>query len=150
MESSKENNSKYLADSVLLVGAAESVWAGGTALVNIQIGVTQKLKLRMQQLGMDSLESVFITDSDIRHIKRSHSDKEETRGQLNVTPEDFATIPEILNDFDSCDYSESDKLGNKKFLLTKEIDNVYYLVTIQRGKKKLAIKTMWKKPGASC
>ena len=32
----------------------------------------------------------------------------------------------------------------------KVIGETYYVVTIQRGKKKLQIKTKWKKPGASC
>ena len=56
----------------------------------------------------------------------------------------------MLNDFDTCEHTDTDKFGNKKFLLTKDISGVYYVVTIQRGKKKLEMKTMWKRPGASC
>lgn len=38
------------------------------------------------------------------------------------------------------------------FLLRKDIDGNVYVVTIQRGKRKLQIKTMWKenRSGASC
>ena len=137
-------------ESSVLVGAAQSVWAGSDAVVTIQIEVADKLRAEMAGYGIDPLELVFITDSDIRHIKRSHTGKEESRGQLEISPADFAFIPEVLNEFDTCEHSDTDKLGNKKFLLTKHIEGVYYIVTIQRGKRKLEIKTMWKRPGASC
>ena len=137
-------------DSALLVGAAESVWAGSRAIVTIQIDVSEKLRSFMEDHGIDPLEMVFITDSDIRHIMKQHSSCEEERGQVGIEPKDFTWLPEVLNDFDTCEYTDTDKLGNKKFLLTKQIDDVYYVVTIQRGKKKLEVKTMWKRPGASC
>ena len=104
----------------------------------------------MAEQGIEPLETVFITDSDIRHIKRKHSGKEAERGQLTVAPADFRFLPDVLNDFDTCEHVDTDKLGNKKFLLTKRIDDVFYVVTIQRGKRKLEVKTMWKRPGASC
>lgn len=78
--------------------------------------------------------------------------KSPTPGQLAVRPDDFARIPAVLNEFDSCEHTDTDKLGNKKFLLKKSMQDMVYLVTIQRGKRKLEIKTMWKAklPGASC
>lgn len=57
-------------ESSLLVGAAQSVWAGSKALVTIRIGVSEKLCEAMREHGIDLLESVFITGSDIRHIMR--------------------------------------------------------------------------------
>lgn len=137
-------------DSALLIGAAQSVWDGSDATVTIKIGVTAKLRSFMAEQGIEPLETVFITDSDIRHIKRKHSGKEAERGQLTVAPADFRFLPDVLNDFDTCEHVDTDKLGNKKFLLTKRIDDVFYVVTIQRGKRKLEVKTMWKRPGASC
>lgn len=136
----------------LLVGAAESIWQGSDAKVNIGIDVSEKLIEAMKPYLEAPLELVFITDSDMRHIKRKHGSTEEARGQQTITPADFACIPGVLNDFDTCDLVDTDKLGNKKFLLQKNIDNDVYVVTIQRGKKKLQIKTMWKinRSGASC
>ena len=87
-----------------------------------------------------ALENVFITDSDIRHIKRKHGTNEEERGQVAVKPSDFGRIPTVLNEFDTCEHTDTDKLGNKKFLLTKNMGHTVYLVTIQRGKRKLEIK----------
>ena len=137
-------------ESALLVGAAQSVWDGSEAVVTIQIGVAAKLRSKMAEYNIGPLDSMFITDSDIRHIKRKHASKEAERGQLPILPADFAFLPDVLNDFDTCERADTDKLGNKKFLLTKDVSGVYYVVTIQRGKKKLEIKTMWKRPGASC
>ena len=137
-------------DSSLLVGAAESVWSGSRSLVTIQIEVSEKLREHMEQYGILPLESVFITDSDIRHIVKRHAGQEESRGQLTIEPSDFSCIPVVLNDFDTCEHSDTDKMGNKKFLLTKQVGDLFYVVTIQRGKKKLEVKTMWKRPGASC
>lgn len=137
-------------ESAILVGAAESVWAGSNAIVKIQIEVSSKLKNFMAIQGIFPLETVFITDSDIRHIMKRHTSREEERGQLEILPSDFSLLPEVLNDFDSCKHSDTDKLENKKFLITKQIGDVYYVVTIQRGKRKLEVKTMWKMPGASC
>ena len=136
----------------LLVGAARSVWSGSDARIKIGIDVGRKLALEMEPFFSEGLELVFITDSDIRHIKRSHGDLEKQRGQLDITPDDFALIPKVLNEFDGCEHTDTDKLGNRKFLIRKNVGNQVYLVTIQRGKKKMQIKTMWKsnQSGASC
>ena len=139
-------------ESDVLVGAAESVWNGSDARINISIDVSSKLVNHMSDYLPEALLSVFITDSDIRHIKRKHGSDEERRGQITIVPDDFSCIPQILNGFDSCEHTDTDKLGNKKFLLKKNIGGTVYLVTIQRGKRKLEIKTMWKenRSGASC
>lgn len=139
-------------DIPLLVGAAESIWRGSDARISICIDVGEKLIIAMEGHLPERLESAFITDSDIRHIKLKHGAKEEKRGQLTIEPADFANIPKVLNSFDTCEHTDTDKLGNKKFVLTKDLGNIVYVVTIQRGKRKLEVKTMWKanRPGASC
>ena len=139
-------------ESDVLVGAAESVWNGSDARINISIDISSKLVNHMSDYLPEALLYVFITDSDIRHIKRNHGSDEERRGQITIVPDDFSCIPQVLNEFDSCEHTDTDKLGNKKFLLKKNIGGTVYLVTIQRGKRKLEIKTMWKenRSGASC
>ena len=129
-------------ESDVLVGAAESVWNGSDARINISIDVSSKLVNHMSDYLSEALLSVFITDSDIRHIKRKHGSDEERRGQITIVPDDFSCIPQVLNEFDSCEHTDTDKLGNKKFLLKKNIGGTVYLVTVQRGKRKLEIKTM--------
>lgn len=136
----------------LLVGAAESIWSGSDVRINIGIDVSAKLIEEMKAHLPLGLTRVFITDSDIRHIMKRHGQAEEARGQVTITPQDFAHIPMVLNEFDTCDCVDMDKLGNKKFILSKNIKGNIFLVTIQRGKRKLEVKTMWKgnRSGASC
>ena len=76
-------------------------------------------------------------------------------GRLTIEPSGFAGVPKVLNDFNVCEHGDADKLGNKKFLLKKSPRSaVYavYIVTVQRGRRKLVIKAMWKidRSGASC
>ena len=137
-------------DSAILVGAAQSVWDGSDARITVEIKATEKLVASMAEHGIAPLDRVFITDSDIRHIMKHHAKGEQERGQVDIVPADFGEVPVILNDFDSCTHADTDKMGNKKFELVKEIDEVYYVVTIQRGKRKPQVKSMWKKLGASC
>lgn len=140
-------------NEALLIAAAESVWQDTKTTLNINLPVGQKLSEAIKQYTGTEIESVFITDSDIRHIKKRHSYEERQRGQTAVTPQDFACLPLVLNDFESLEFVAVDKLGNKKFLLEKTINDTIFVVTIQRGKRKLEIKTMWKKKkmsGASC
>ena len=85
---------------------------------------------------LEGIERVFITDSTVRHIMKSHSKDEEVRGQLNLEPEDFALIPVVLNEYDSIEMTGFDKLGNKRFLVQKLVEGEVFVATIQRGKRR--------------
>jgi hypothetical protein len=145
-------NATEYPESALLVGAATSVWDGSEAKVTIKIAVSAALNAELVALLGGGIESVFITDSDIRHIKKTHGTGEQERGQLDISPQDFAAIPLILNEFDSVRHTDTDKLGNKKLLIIKDIGDLAYIATVQRGRKKMEIKTFWKTKvsGASC
>ena len=111
------NRGNYPEES-LLVGAAESVWKGSDARVNISIDVGQRLADTIGEEIEGQLECVFITDSDIRHIRRKHGANEERRGQQSIVPNDssrkFSTSPTHA-------ITRTDKAGNKKSLVRKEI-----------------------------
>ena len=134
----------------MLIGAARSIWEGSSALMTIEIAIESKLETAMKEHGITPLERVFITDSDIRHIRKHHAKNAQSRGQIDIVPDDFGCIPIVLNDFDSCRHADTDRLGNKRLELVKRIDDAFYVITVQRGERKLEVKTMWKKPGASC
>lgn len=131
-------------DSAILFAAARRVWEGSKATVTIELVANQKLIECIHSFGLTEFKGLFITNDDMRHIMNHHSQNEDRRGQANIVASDFALLPIILNDFDSCEESRSDQLGNKTFEFTKNIDSKYYVVTIQRGKRKLQIRTMWK------
>ncbi len=144
------NRGNYPEES-LLVGAAESVWKGSDARVNISIDVGQRLADTIGEEIEGQLECVFITDSDIRHIRRKHGANEERRGQQSIVPNDFALIPKVLNESDACDHADGQG-GQQEVPREKEDRGTAYLVTAQRGKGKLEVKMMRKahRSGASC
>ena len=92
-----------------------------------------------------SMEFPMKTNSDVRHIKRRHGQNEEQRGQINITPADFAFIPVILNEFDTVRQIGKDKKGNKKLEFTKKIKGTFYLVSIEKGNNQIGIITLWKR-----
>lgn len=144
------NRGNYPEES-LLVGTAESVWKGSDARVNISIDVGQRLADTIGEEIEGQLECVFITDSDIRHIRRKHGANEERRGQQSIVPNDFALIPKVLNESDACDHADGQG-GQQEVPREKGDRGTAYLVTAQRGKGKLEVKTMRKahRSGASC
>lgn len=122
-------------EALALVGAAQSIWEGSNVSVTINISVSHALNDSLRGYLDNDIESIFITDSDIRHIRKTHSDGEKDRGQVDVKPEDFAALPLILNEFDSLIPSGKDKLGNARLLFAKDVNGMVYVATVQRGQK---------------
>jgi tmRNA-binding protein len=98
------------------------------------------------------IQTIFLTGTDIRHIKKKHGSNEAARGQVDVTPDDFALIPLVLNEFDKVEHELTDKMGYKKLLFQKKCEGLIYLAAVERGEYKMEIRTFWKMrvPGASC
>ena len=143
---------KKYPEAAAFAGVAESVWNGNNSPAKVEMSVAGKLHAELKRLLDKEIQTVYITDSDIRHIKKKHGSNEAPRGQVNITPEDFALIPLILNEFDKVDHEITDRKGNKKLLFQKNCGDMAYIATIERGEKKVEIRTFWKMhiPGASC
>jgi hypothetical protein len=120
-------------EAAIFAAVAESVWQGSKAAVKMELQVTGKLKTELKRLLGSDVQTIFITDSDIRHIKKQHGQGEVLRGQLDVTPDDIAFIPLVLNEFETAEHTETDRKGNKKILFKKRIDGLVYLAAIERG-----------------
>ena len=150
-ENEKELVKKY-PEAAAFAGVASSVWNGSISPAKVEMTVKGKLHAELKKLLNKDIQTVFLTDSDIRHIKKKHGSGEETKGQVNITPEDFALIPLVLNEFDKADHDLTDKLGNKKILFEKNCDGIVYVAAVERGENKMAVRTFWKMriPGASC
>lgn len=134
-----------------LVEAARRVWDGDKTIFTIRMEAPYRLREWMKAVYDWDIEAVFLTDSDFRHIKRRHGKCESSRGQIDIVPEDFSCIPEVLANFDSIEHTDTDKLGNRKFLIVHQKKETVFMVTVQRGKRKLEVKTFWKcLSGASC
>jgi len=133
-------------------GAAASVWNGSTSPVKIEMVVKGRLYAEMKKLLNKDIQTVFLTDSDIRHIKKKHGSNEAERGQVDITPDDFALIPLVLNEFDKVEHDITDKMGFKKLLFQKNCEGLVYIATVERGENKMEVRTFWKMriPSASC
>jgi hypothetical protein len=131
-----------------LVDMAERAWAGDTRPAKTIFPASDKLKAALKDILGKDIQEVFVTDSDVRHIKAEHGERQGLQGQEDITPQDFTLIPFVINEFDTVDYSKTDRQGNKKVLFTKRVDGLVFLVGIERGPAKEQVITLWKrKPG---
>jgi hypothetical protein len=90
-------------------------------------------------------QSLDVSDEN-RISQLVDSVKENNRGQIEMTPEDIAVLPYILNDFDAAKrmVDFDDKLGNKSIDFYKRINGVSVVATISKGKYKQFVVTGWK------
>jgi len=138
---------KRYPEAPLIVAMAENTWVGSCKSVKIEFSISDNLKIKLKELLGKNIHKIFITDSDARHIKKHHGQNEEKRGQVDITPADFALIPVVMNEFDTVENTGEDKLGNKKLFFTKKIDNIIYVGSIERGNDQIGVITLWKKRG---
>jgi NCAIR mutase (PurE)-related protein len=136
---------KQYPEASLLVAMAETAWAGSLKSVKIEFSLSDRLKTKLTELLGKEIHKIFITDSDARHIKKHHGQNENRRGQVDVIPADFAFIPVVLNEYDTAEQTGEDKIGNKKLMFTKKIEETFYLASIERGNNQIGVITLWKK-----
>ena len=139
-------------EAAAFAGVAASVWNGSSSPAKVEMVVKGKLYTELKRLLGKDIQTVFLTDSDIRHIKKKHGSNEAARGQVDITPNDFALIPLVLNEFDKVEHYLTDKLGFRKLLFQKKCGKMVYVATVERGENKVEVRTFWKMrvPGASC
>lgn len=89
-----------------------------------------------------------IDNHAIRHVLKSHGDPatEARRGQLAVTREDFALVPDILGAPDSVSDVGVNRRGQAMVLYEKKIgDAFFYVEEAREGRRELAMATMYKR-----
>ena len=146
MEIENDEITKQYPEASLLVAMAETAWTGSLLKsVKIEFSLSDRLKTKLAELLGKEIRKIFITDSDVRHIKKHHGQNEDKRGQVDITPADFALIPVVLNEYDTAEHTGKDKTGNKKLEFTKRIEGTFYLVSIEKGKNQIGVITLWKK-----
>lgn len=93
----------------------------------------------------------IMNGNDIRHIMKDHGDPivEAARGQIPVTPEDIAKIPEVLSSPDRVYLSdELDGKGRKVLVFEKQIgDRLITMQGISDGRKSLQTDTLYIQKG---
>ncbi len=100
--------------------------------------------------------AVVLENSTAQHTLRRHGDAatEAKRGQIAVTKDDLALLPQLLCEFDTVEPAETTKQGTIQARFHKRIGTTDYEVfaEVRRTAKQLAFKTMLKrriKKGAS-
>jgi hypothetical protein len=68
------------------------------------------------------------------------------RGQVDITPSDFALIPCVMNEFDTAQHEETDRLGNRKIIFVKRTNGTVYTASVEMGNTKVRVITLWKMP----
>lgn len=83
MKSNNENPAFSYPESSLLVAMAETAWAGNLKSAKIEFSLSDRLKTKLTELLGKEIHKIFITDSDVRHIKKRHGQNEERRDILS-------------------------------------------------------------------
>ncbi|MDO4642528.1 MAG: hypothetical protein Q4A74_01655, partial [Cardiobacteriaceae bacterium] len=96
--------------------------------------------------------SYSISADALEHIRKQHSNAETEvkRGQIGITEEDIARIPEIINNYGAVRDDLKSLQGSQRLMLAKRFEDgtIVYLVQPSRKKKDLQGVTMWKYPPA--
>ena len=126
-----------------LVNLARAAWNDKTVQGKVSFKPSQKLRDKVQELFGHDIDEVFITADDMRHIKNDHSEHEEKRGQVNVTPENLSDVYDVVNSFDEAEVQKADSNGNQKMLAVRNKDGKKFALLIERGKRKAQVKTYY-------
>lgn len=121
-----------------LYNRALTAWNDKDSKGKVIFGLSDRAKQRFNELLGTDIKQLVITDDAIRHIKKKHSNKEELRGQKNMTPEDVVVIPYLINNFDTMELNpkENDNKGNRAIEIRKRINGVSVIATIEKGENK--------------
>jgi hypothetical protein len=127
-----------------LIAMAERAWNGDKTPARVDFAASERLQAEIQKETGQDLQTIVITNSDIEHIKKQHGQDEWMRGQIDITPEDIAFIPFIMNEFDTAKY-EGDSARGKRHSFTKQINGTAYVISIEQGEHKQRLVSFWKK-----
>lgn len=131
---------------------ANKAWNDTTYQGRASFKSSKKLNDKINEMLGHPIEEVFITASDVRHIKKHHSEHEDARGQVNISTGNLADIYDTLNDFDEATLEKTDALSNPKIMFSKHDNGTKFTLVVERGKRKGEVQTAYwkqKKKGAS-
>ena len=111
--------------------------------------VSKDLEEKAKENGFDITDYEHNLDvSGTRHTFKTHGNgkKEDSRGQIAITDEDFEKIPDIVYTPDNISFGETDAKDTPLIKYSKKFDDgtVIYVEEIRTRQKTLTIKSMWK------
>ncbi|MCI6283595.1 glucosaminidase domain-containing protein [Selenomonas sp.] len=126
-----------------LIDLAAYAWVDKKFQGKVSFRPSEKLNAKLEELFGHTVDEVFITADDVRHLKNNHSNGEERRGQRSLVAGDVASIYDVVNDFDGAEIQRSDNKGNKTALFWKTSSGKMFTLLIERGKRKAEVKTAY-------
>lgn len=147
-----ECNSDYKLE---LKSFIEKAKANPNERTKLNVGkVSDKLRKDAQAKGLDLTDYTHDLDvSGTRHAYKNHGNekKEEARGQIGITDDDFEKIPEIIDNYNDVDFGEKDSKDTPLIKYKKQYKDgtTYYVEEVRTKHKNLTIKTMYKTKKAS-
>lgn len=124
---------------------ANKAWNDTTYQGRASFKPSKKLNDKINEMLGHPIEEVFITASDVRHIKKHHLEHEDARGQVNISTGNLADIYDTLNDFDEATLEKTDALGKPKIMFSKHDNGTKFTLVVERGKRKGEVQTAyWK------
>lgn len=134
---------KYIADVFDPANRTRNLEPGEYGVVDNSEGAAIK-----EVLGVDVTGFTRVLTNDLRHLVNKHGDaaKEAQHGQLPITPDDLARIPDIVRNYDFIGAGEKTGRGQGVVYVKRVNGTIYYVEMVQSGRRELAPKTMWKRP----
>jgi len=132
-------------ESAALVNMARRAWTDPDYKETIWTVLSDKAASGFEKFLEHKVTTLSVSADLVRHIRDNHGTNEQERVQVDMTPEDIAMIPYVVNE---CDYMERtpkyDKGGNRAVTVKKRINGVAVVATLERGKDNNAVITGWK------
>jgi len=104
--------------------------------------------LRGSGIDLDVTGFVHVVHPDAaKHAVKEHGDasREVSRGQLPITADDWAAIPDVLASPDRIEYLGQSRRGPERLGYWKQINGtLFYVEEVRTGRRTLAAVTMWK------
>ena len=130
-----------------LIGKAKESAAG--LIKKIIAPVSERLRndLSAKGIEVDGDYKHVIDNNAIRHALKNHGgSREEKRGQIPITDDDFERIEDVVANYDTIEV-ETGKRGNDNIIYSKTYEDgtTIFVEEKRDGRKELAAVTMWKK-----
>lgn len=130
-----------------LIRRARSGAAGLIKKIICPVSSRLQNDLRSQGIEISGEYNHVLDNNAIRHTFNQHGSKkkEESRGQVAITEEDFGKIGEIVEEYDDIRV-EDGKTGAPRIIYSKSFPDgtTIYVEEQRKGRKELAAVTMWK------
>jgi valyl-tRNA synthetase len=125
-------------------------------LKTIELHILEPQEMVLFESLLSDIKKVFrrtIDNYAIIHTHNQHGQesREQSRGQIAITKEDYLLIPNIVKSPDAIHLGEKSNIGTDLIQYEKEIDGIcyFYVEEVRKKRKSLAMKTLYKRKAST-